>query len=134
MHAAARRASYKAATSSGRLRNLPEAMVALFEERGVRALRDCAGKQDTTSVEALDGVSQSRAIMLSENVGTDLDHTIGAKAYELSIEDAVVQSTERQSVGDNWLTHRVGIRNDVGGLKQLFVPQSAKSALTLVRT
>ena len=72
---------------------------------------------------------KGRTIAFLENVGTNLDDSIRAHRQEESIKGRMVQSTKRYPVTHDRLPLRFCIRHDVGGVKQLTMPQTTESTL-----
>ena len=65
-------------------------------------------------------------VALPKNVRPDLENVIGTKTNEVSVESRVMQLAQRKSVSDNRFSFRFGIPDDVSGVKELFVSQSAE--------
>ena len=84
-------------------------------------------------MESLNCVLKGGAIDFHKNVGADLDDVVRSDRQEEPIKGRVVQPTQSNSVRDNRFALRLRIRHDVGRVQQLNVPQTAKSALILVR-
>lgn len=75
-------------------------------------------------------MSQRGPVLLGEHVRAHLDNVIGTQPDDLPIECAVMQSAQRQSVRDNWFTEKIGIRDDVSGVEQLFMTKATEGTFT----
>ncbi len=67
-----------------------------------------------------------------QDVRSNLEDIVRTKAEELPIEGAMMESTECKPVTHDWLPFRVGIRDNVRRVKQLFMTQAAEGALPLI--
>ena len=83
-------------------------------------------------MQPLNGMPQCWTINLFENVGANLDDVVRAHSQEESIEGRVVQPAEREAVSHNRLTPWFRVRNDVGRIQQLAMPEATEGALVAV--
>ncbi len=80
----------------------------------------------------LEAVQEHRAVVLLEQVSPDLDYQIRPDAEEPLIESCVVDLAERQSVADGCDARALRVRDDVRGVQQFRVVESADSATLFV--
>jgi hypothetical protein len=83
-------------------------------------------------VEPLESVFQHRAVDLFENVKSYVNDVIGSDADDVAIKRGVVELTERQPVGDLWITCRIAVSNDVRSVEELLMLESADCAVPAV--
>ena len=83
-------------------------------------------------MQPLNGMPECWTVNFFKNVGANLDDVVRAHSQEKSIEGRVVQPAERQPVSHNRLTAWFGVRNDVGRIQQLAMPEATEGALIAV--
>ena len=83
-------------------------------------------------MQPLDGMPECWTINLFENVRANLNDVVWAHSQEESIEGRVVQAAERQPVSHSRLTPWFRIRDDVGRIQQLAMPEATEGALIAV--
>lgn len=88
---------------------------------------------DPSPVESLEAAQQHRTIVLVQNVTSDLDDAVRARADEVLVVGGVVKLAERKPVRSGGLA-ALAVGDDVGSVKQLTVPQSAERALRSIGT
>ena len=80
-------------------------------------------------MEALNRVTEGRAIPLDQDIGPDFDDVVGSHANKEPVEGRVVQSAKGKSVGDIGLSPSFRVGNDVRGVKEFVVSELAQRAL-----
>lgn len=110
--------------SSGTTKHL----VALSQEVGVGPQRFPPRNLNPLSRQPLQTVDQHRPVDLVEDIAPHLHHVVGAHAQDVAVEGGVVQLAERQSVRDDRLPERVRVGQDVRGVQEFAVTQTAHGA------
>ena len=77
------------------------------------------------AVKALDRVSERRPVGFQENVWPNFDDVIRTNPEEEPVEGSVVQMAEGKAIADDGLPLGFFVRNDVGGIEKLVMPESA---------
>ncbi len=72
---------------------------------------------------------QRRGVALVRLEDPNLDDVVGPDTDELTVEGGVVQLTERETILDPRLAVWLRVWNDVGGVEQLLVAETAQGAL-----
>lgn len=80
----------------------------------------------------LQAVLEHRAIDLVQQFAVDPDLEPGRDAEKAPVEGGVVNLAQRQPIGNDRIATLLRIADDVGGVEQLGVSQSAHRALTAV--
>ena len=88
---------------------------------------------DAPALEALQAMLEHRPVDLLQHVEAHRDLEVGRDADDVGVERGVMQRAEREAVGNYRLAGRVAIREDVGGLQQLVMAESADGASALPR-
>ena len=76
-------------------------------------LLDASRKDYATTMESLDPVHQHRTILLVEDVTAHFDCQVRSNRDQVAVERLVMQITERQTIGDDRFTTRMGVGKDV---------------------
>ncbi len=82
-------------------------------------------------MESLQGVLESWAVVLVQDIGADLDAIVGAHRQDVGVERAVVDGAHGQPVRNGRFAPR-RVFFDVGGVQQRPVSEPAQRALGLV--
>jgi hypothetical protein len=69
---------------------------------------------------------ERRPVVFPTNVRPNLQNVIRPKPKEVAVESGVMQLAQRKSVTDDRFSLRLGISDDMSGIKQLLVSQSAE--------
>jgi hypothetical protein len=113
----------------------PELSVSAAEQVGVGALGPgCRQHHQILTMAALEPVFQHRAVDLPQEVRPDLDDEVGAHAEHMAIVCSVMNFAESQTVTHGCNSCLLTVRDDVRGVKQRTVSQSAHRAPCLVGT
>lgn len=72
------------------------------------------------------------AVVLRKDIRPNFDEVVRAHAHELTIISAVVQRTQRESIGYERLTQWVSVRHDMGCVQQLPMTKLTECALVSV--
>ena len=105
-----------------------ESCVADLEQLGIGGIADGPRAMDASPMESLEAVQRHRAIVLVQDVTADLDDAVRVHTNEILVIGGVVKLAEREPVRNGGLA-ALAVRDDVGCIKQLAVPQSAERAL-----
>jgi hypothetical protein len=73
------------------------------------------------ALKPLKAVTEHRTISFSKNVGPDFHLQIGSHAQDVRVEGGVMKLAQRQTVRHNWLSSRVTVGKNVGGIEKLAV-------------
>ena len=126
----ARRLSQAVAPSRQRLasdiagRRRDESYVADLEQLGTGAVANGPGAMDPSPVESFKAMQQHRAIVLVQDVASDLDDAVRAHTDEVLVVGGMVKLAQRKPVRNGGLaTFAVG--DDMGSVEQLTVPEIA---------
>src|SRR5690606_39015991 len=110
----------------------PKFLVALRQAIPVRPEFGRARQDQFLSVKRLNPVDECRAVYFFEDIGPDLERVVGTDTDEVPIERLVVERAECEAVAHHRLAVGARIRNDVGGVQELFVAEPAEGALASV--
>ena len=83
-------------------------------------------------ITCLEPVPEHRTVDLVENVRAHLDMEVGADAQDVPVERGMVDLAECETVGHDRLAAGMAVRQDVRGVEELRVLQSADGALGTV--
>jgi hypothetical protein len=72
-------------------------------------------------VQPLQAVKQHRTVDFAKDVLSNFDDEVGPDADDVVVEGGVMQFAQGNPVGNDGITTRVSVRNDVGSVEQLFV-------------
>jgi len=92
-----------------------------------------AGDDDLLGVQLFDAVLEHGAVGFVEDVGADLDYVVGADAQDVAVESGVVEFTQGDAIGHDGQATGVAVGDDVGGVEEFRVFETAQGALLLVR-
>ena len=84
-------------------------------------------------MEFLQAMLEHRSVNLREDLRSDLHHVIWADAHDVCVKGSVMDLAHRHAVVHRRLTF-VPVWDDVGGIKELFVAQTAHGAATSIGT
>jgi len=108
-------------------------MPLLGQQLRIRPISDPAWGLDPDALEPLEPVLEHGAILLVEEVATHAHAAgVGFDAEVVEVERRVVDTTQAQTVADDWLARRVCVRDDVGCIKETGMTQAAHGALLSV--
>jgi len=79
-------------------------------------------------MQLLQTMEEHGAVMLSKNVLPDLDHEVGTNAHDVAVESRMMNLAQRKTVGNDWIAVRMSIGQDVGGIKEFKMAESADRA------
>jgi hypothetical protein len=88
--------------------------------------------EELPPLEVLQAVTKHRPIDFLKDVVSDLDDEVGTDPDDVTVESRVVELAHGHAVGDQRVTPRMGVGQDVGGVEQLDVVQSAHGARLLI--
>src|SRR5262249_6169911 len=91
-----------------------------------------ARNANSCPLKTLKAVAKHGAIFFFEDVVADLDYKVGTHTENVPIERGVVELAQRKTVGNDGLAARVPVREDVGGVEKLRMPQPTHCALFAV--
>ena len=83
-------------------------------------------------MQPLNSMPECWTINFFEDVGANFDDVVRAHSQEESIEGRVVQPAERQPISHSRLTPWFRVRNDVGRIQELAMPEATEGALMAV--
>src|ERR1039458_6843669 len=105
-----------------------EDTVPLFQERHRRPERHSAWHEDALVVNALEAVEEHRTVDLDEHVRPDLDRVVRPDAHDVGVEGRVMDLAESQPVRYDRPSLGVSVREDMGRVQKLLVPEMADGA------
>jgi hypothetical protein len=76
-------------------------------------------------------VTEHRSVGLLEDVLANLDDEIRTNPDDVAVEGSVMQLAQRDAVGNDGITAWLPVRNDVGSIEQLFVPELGKVSMSV---
>ena len=80
---------------SSYFRSVQKALIPLFKALNPRTFAEFSGKGDSLSVQALNCMTERRAVGFFKYVGTHMDDVIRSYADKKSVECSMMQSTKR---------------------------------------
>jgi hypothetical protein len=107
---------------------LPEELVTLLKKLLPRVKPSVGWRDETSPRNLLKTMEQHGTIRFLKHIPADLDHVVRPDAENMRVERGVVQLAERKTVRNDRLASRVTVRQDVRGLEQLAMSQTADAA------
>ncbi len=80
-------------------------------------------------MQRLNRVHECWSILFAQNIGPDLNYVVGSNTKEVLIECGMMQLAESQPVRNDRFSSRLGVGNDVRGVKKFVVPESTERTL-----
>jgi len=74
---------------------------------------------------------QHWAVVLFEDVLSDFDDQVRADADDIGVEGGVMQFAEGQAVANPWFTFRMAVGENVRGVEEFHMAQSANGAVAV---
>ena len=106
--------------------------MSLLEARSVGLVRRPPGQVNGLPVNLLKANNEHRAVRLSKNRLSDLDHVVRSNCEEEAVEGRMVELAECQAITDNRIALEVAIWRDMGGVEELVMPELAESTTIVV--
>lgn len=90
-------------------------------------VRCTPGPVDLLLVQALEAVPQHRTVLLTQQVGTNVNDAPGSHPQEQAVEGCVMDLAEGEAIRHYRVSGGVLVGDDVGGIEQRFPAQPAES-------
>ena len=107
--------------------------VADLQQVRIWTIRNVSRPIDLGVVKPLQTVEQHRTVLLIQNVMADFDDPVRAYGNEVLVVRGVMQLAEGLPIWHARISPFL-VRNDVSGIEEFAMPQTANRALSLVRT
>lgn len=83
-------------------------------------------------MECLDAMYEHGSILLAQDILANFDRKVRTYADEVAVERCVMKAAQRKPVLDERVSSGLGVRNNVGGIEEFLMPETAERALALV--